>query len=203
MNINKPNLLNTAAFLFAAVVLVFMLLQWLFSPHYKLTNQEMAMQLENPEMWLMPVDINEIAQKGDLENYLFVDLRSPEAFRKGTLPMAVNLPFEHLLDKQSLKVLDTKKTIFLFAEKESIGASAGLLLQSQGFENLRIAANDFDFLKNQVWEHYRPSAAFSHQEKARYDYNRYFRQAPKKTTETSSGIPSGPREEVVKVQGGC
>ncbi len=203
MNINKPNLLNTAAFLFAAVVLVFMLVQWLFSPHYKLTNQEMAIRIENPEMWLMPVDINEIAQKGDLENYLFVDLRSPEAFRKGTFPLAVNLPFENLLDKQSLKVLDTKKTIFLFADKESISASAGLLLQSQGFENLRIAANDFDFLKNQVWEQYRPSAAFSQQEKARYDYNRYFRQAPKQATGASAGIPSSPKEEVVKVQGGC
>jgi len=180
-----------------------MLMQWLFSPHYKLTNQEMAMQLENPEMWLMPVDINEIAQKGDLENYLFVDLRSPEAFRKGTLPMAVNLPFEHLLDKQSLKMFDTRKTILLFADKESVSASAGLLLKSQGYDNLRMAANDFDFLKNQVWEQYRPAAAFSRQEKARYDYNRFFRQAPKKATETSSKMPAGPQEEVVKVQGGC
>ncbi len=140
----------------------------------------------------MPIDINEIAQKGDLDNYLFVDLRSPEAFRKGTLPMAVNLPFEHLLDKQSLKMLDTKKTIFLFADKESISASAGLLLQSQGFENLRIASNSYDFLKNQVWEQYRPSAAFSHQEKARYDYNRYFRQAPKKLLNHLQEYPPGP-----------
>ncbi len=99
----------------------------------------------------MPVDINEIAQK---VIWKITYSLTCEALRhsQSTFPLAVNLPFENLLDKQSLKMLDTKKTKFLFADKGIHQRICGLLLQSQGFENLRIAANDFDFLKNQVWE---------------------------------------------------
>ncbi len=203
MENKKPNLLNTAAFLFITVVLLVMLIQWLFSPAYKLTNQELASQLGNHKMWMMPSEIKDIILEGRFENYLMVDLRDPDAYSNGTLPEAINIPFECLMESSSLDLLDKGITLMLFSDKESTSAAAGLLLKSQGFENIRMIANDFDFIINHVLNQYRPTSAFSHQEKARFDYNRYFKQSPREVTGTTPGIPPGPANEVVTVQGGC
>lgn len=197
------DLLNTGAFLFAAIVLLFMLGQWLVAPNYKLNNEQLHARATSNQRWVLPYQLAEMIAANRLEDQLLVDLRDAEAFAEGSLPGAINIPFDRLLESKSMKKLKSARSVVLFAGQEEKTAVAGLLLQSQGIERLKMLSANYAYLKSHVWDTYQPAAAFSHSEKARFDYGRFFRQAPGQQQQNTKSVPKITEVEMVNVDGGC
>ena len=73
------------------------------------------------------ISISEAIKRSYDSEGLLVDVRSEEVFKKGHLPMAVNLPFEENIEKEQPVFLycDTGSTSMLAAKKlDSVGIHA-------------------------------------------------------------------------------
>ncbi|MGB4204405.1 MAG: rhodanese-like domain-containing protein [Bacteroidales bacterium] len=203
MNNSQTQLLNIGAFLFVGLAVLFMLVQYLIGPDYKMNNAGMLDEAVNHNRWVMPVDIKNMAESNRLQDYLLVDLRETVDYNHGSLPGAINIPFDELLEKRSLKQLKTKKPVLLFSEKESRTSVAGLLLSGKGIKNVFVMANDYNYVKENVLESYKPSSAYINSETAEYDYSRFFKAAPQQAAQPAASKPKIIKTEVISVGGGC
>ena len=203
MNNEQNKILNAAALLFLGIAMLVMLIQYVASPGYKASNSDMLGEAGNAERWILPHELNTLIENDRLQNYLLVDLRNREEFNRGTMPGAINIPFDQLLDKKSLKVLNSRKPVLLFSSKESQASTAGLLLYGKGFKKVLVLANDFSYMKENVLEQFQPSVAFTHDEKARYDYHRFFKAEPRPAATPAATQPKIIETQVISVEGGC
>jgi rhodanese-related sulfurtransferase len=201
---NEQNkILNVAALLFLGIAVLVMFFQYVASPGYKASNLDMLGEAGNAERWILPHELNTLIENDKLQNYLIVDLRQREEFNRGSLPGAINIPFEQLLDKKSLKQFKTRKPILLFSGKESQASTAGLLLYGKGFDKALVLANDYSYLKENVLEKFHPSVAFTRDEKARYDYHRFLKAAPRPAATPAATQPKIIETQVISIEGGC
>lgn len=204
MNTIQANILKNATLLFAIVGIGTLLLQWIVAPDYQAKNETVLAAITNNDQKILPLQLEEIIAAGNLTNYTLVDLRSSQEFSRGSLPGAINIPLGELLKSGSLKLMKKPgNPIILFSGDESQAAAASVLLISKGFDNVKTLANDYDYIKTNVLESFQPASAFSQSEKAKFDYNRFFRtgggddDSPKRTQ------PVIIQTEIVKTKGGC
>jgi len=193
MNKNQIQLLNTLAFIFLGAAVLAMLVRYFMSPSYQMNNQEMQGTALAISKRVQPYELHQLVLSGELANHLLIDLRNEADFAKGSLPEAINVPFEELLEKHSLKKLKVGKPILLISHRESVTASAALLLSSQGIGPVRIISNDFEFVNKHILDNYQPQNAGTHNEKAKFDYPRFLKTTPgvNKPSATQLKIPAG------------
>jgi rhodanese-related sulfurtransferase len=204
MNYLQIKTLNNAVLLFVIVVVAAMLLQWLIAPNYAQKNEVVLSALTDISQKVLPWQLENMIKSGEIANYSIIDLRSANQYNHGTLPGAINIPLSKIFDSDNQTTLQKiKKPLLLFSGDESEAASASFLLMSKGFDNVRIIANDYKFVKDKVLENFSPAAAFSQNEKARYDFNRYFRSGGGKSQQSPASQPVIPKTEVIQAQGGC
>jgi len=203
MKNEQSKILNAAALLFLGIAMLVMLFQYVASPGYKVSNLDMLGEAGNTERWILPHELNTLIENDQLQNYLLVDLRKREEFNRGSLPGAINIPFDQLLEKKSLSQLKSRNPVLLFSSKESQASTAGLLLYGKGFEKVLVMANDYSYMKENVLEEFQPSVAFTHDEKARYDYHRFFKAAPRPAAAPATTQPKIIETQVITVEGGC
>ncbi|MBE0661856.1 MAG: rhodanese-like domain-containing protein [Bacteroidales bacterium] len=203
MNDSDHKMLNTGALIFVGVTLLVMFLQYIAGPGYKASNTEVLANAGGSERWMLPHQFRSIIENDQLQNYLLVDLRPREEFNQGSLPGAVNIPFENLLETKSMKSLKTNQPVLLFSGREAQSSVAGLLLYGEGFSNVFVLANNYSYIKDNVLGKFEPSTAFTHEEKARYDYHRFFKATPKPSSQPAASQPKIIETQVVSVEGGC
>ncbi len=203
MKNSQSQLLKTGALLFIGIVVLVMIFQYIAGPAYKISNADMLGEASNEKRWVMPVDLQSLIENNRLQDYLLVDLRTIEEFNRGSLPGAVNIPLDKLLKRNSLKQMKSGKPVLLFSGKESQASVAGLLLAGKGFRNVMVMANDYTFTRENVLENYKPFNAFTHSEKAQYDYTRFFKAIPQHATQPSSSKPKIIETQVITSGGGC
>lgn len=203
MNNEQSKILNAAVLLFIGVALLVMIFQHIASPGYKVSNADMLNKAIQHKRWILPHELYQLIENDRLQDFLLVDLRPREEFNRGTLPGAINISFESLLDRKSLKQLKSRKPILLFSAKESQASTAGLLLYGKGFEKVLVMANDYNYVRENVMEQFHPAAAFTRDEKARYDYLRFFKAAPRPEKAPAATQPKIIETQVISVEGGC
>ncbi len=202
MNKNQVQLLNTLAFIFLGIAVLAMIIRYIMSPSYQINNREMQGTALEISKQVQPSELNQLMLSGELSNHLLVDLRNEQDFAKGSLPDAINVPFETLLEKPILKKLKGNKPILLFGDRESVAAGAAMLLAGQGIHNVRIISNDFEFVRNQVLNNYHPKNAETHTEKAMFDYPRFLKTTPG-NSKSQAAQPKIPTGKMAGGMGGC
>lgn len=204
MKSNQSKILNNGVLFFALVILLAMVVKWLAAPDYKMRNAEVLEIVTGEEQNILPWQLRDLIRNNQLKDHLLVDLREPAQFNRGSLPGAINIPFKDVLDSKSLKqIKKTGATVILFSGDESQASAASVLLISKGLTNIKTLANDYAFLKSQVLETYQPAAAFSKSERARFDYNRFFRTGGSTDMQTPRVQPKIIQTEIIQAQGGC
>lgn len=202
MNDSQNKILNTSALLFLGITLLVMIFHYLAGPRYKINIGQMQALTTSSERWVLPHKYLELIENDQLTGYILVDLRTADEFNKGSLPGAINIPFDKLLEKSSLKKLKSKRPVILFSDSEAQSSVAGLILNGKGLKKVLVLANDYQFIRDQVLTNYKPSNAFTHKEKARYDFNRYFKVVAKPAAEPGSK-PKIIETQVTIAGGGC
>lgn len=206
MDSSQSKILNYSILVFIMVIFTAMLIRWIASPGYKMQNTDVLAAVTSDESRLLPWQLHDMIRNNTLKDYLLVDLRTPEMYNSGTLPGAVNIPIENILDKKTLRELrKAGKPVILFCGDQTRSSVAQVLLRGKGFEDLKILANGYFYVKAHILDEFQPASAFSASENARFDFNRFFRTGggidqPAARTTT---IPEVPKTETVQVQGGC
>lgn len=204
MKSNQSKILNNGVLFFALVILLAMFVKWLAAPDYKMRNAEVLGIVTGEGQNILPWQLRDMIRNNQLKDHLLVDLREPAQFNRGSLPGAINIPFKDVLERKSLKQFKkSENLVILFSGDESQASAASVLLISKGLTNIKTLANDYTFLKTQVLESFKPSAAFSKSENARFDYNRFFRAGGSTDMQTPRAQPKIIQTEIIQAQGGC
>ena len=72
-------------------------------------------------------------------SYILIDVRNKESFSKYSLPNAVNIPFENLLDEESNSYLNQDQfDVILFSNDHFYADQAWLICNRLGYQNIRV-----------------------------------------------------------------
>lgn len=199
----NDKMLTNAALAFVLTLIVVMLVQGWIAPDYSLTNEQVQQQMLSEDVLVLPVDLKQMKSDGSLSEYTLVDIGDAPTLNISGSAEILHIPFKSLLEKKNLSLLKKSEKILLFGTEESQAMMAGQLLLSKGVKNLKVASNSISYNDESVLKAFDPRKAETHTEKARFDYNRYFKGEPSgaKSSSAPGSIPQGVK--VVKAAGGC
>ncbi len=211
----KINTLNNGALLLFALIMAGLLFNAVFSKNYGRSNSavlEAAMEEHffisygELETLLFPAnrDQNGQAVPKGMDGAVIVDLRDPEAFARGHVHGALNIPAREVLDRKHRKALRGNNQKLLYAGEEHVAATTAMLLLGKGVEHIRVIPGDFRQLDEHLLHAGKldPAYRFLRDDKARFDYPRFMKVAPQGPQEQSK-TPAIPEMKVISVQGGC
>lgn len=85
--------------------------------------------------YIMAEEVYEKIVKGGDKSYFLVSLQSPDGFAKGHVPGAINIPFQKIADKQTLKLLPKNRKIVLTCDDGHRSMAASLYLSQLGYDS--------------------------------------------------------------------
>jgi len=91
------------------------------------------------------ISVEELAVKlenNEVSNYLLIDARTADEFKKGTIPSAVNLPLDEIRNHIDF-IKSQQKPIIIFCQKGLRGYLAELILRHNNIENIVNVAGGF------------------------------------------------------------
>ena len=169
---------------------------------YKENNLTILKQVKDKDLLMSYLELTEVLSKGK-EDFLFIDLRTPEFFNKGHIKNAVNIPFDKLNVKDNIKLIRNHKSKkVVYADSQNKSALALLMLRSSGIDSIRLLPGSYDVINNNIITKTNPSFYFYNDEKARWDYKRQMGGSTAKAEQSAAKIPQQ-MEIKTPVKGGC
>lgn len=175
-------------------VLVLGTLAFRFQPSRYKMPLETSAEVSGEQSGIAPADFWKEMETPSSDRIL-VDIRSTGQYKAGHIKEAVRMPEKEILLRRNLKELRSK-TVFIYSDKEPTSHRAATLLTMVGVNASAVNSNYKHLTAVQKGPR-KPSAMFFSEEKARYQYQDYFK-ALKIT-------PAAPIEVKVPVPkpGGC
>jgi rhodanese-related sulfurtransferase len=100
--------------------------------------EELLSKVINSERYITADELADKIIKKD-DSYLLIDLRDEESYAKHTLPNAVNIPIEKLLDDESEKFINQDTyNVVLFSNDSFYADKAWILCSRLGYTNIRV-----------------------------------------------------------------
>ena len=80
--------------------------------------------------------------KADTNNLVIVDVRTPEEFKQGHLPNAINVPLSEIIDNPAILISSKEKPIVLYCRSGYRAGKAAVALDKAGYQSLRHLEGD-------------------------------------------------------------
>ena len=80
--------------------------------------------------------------EADTNDFVVVDVRTPEEFSQGHIPNAINVPLSEIIDNPAILGSSKEKSIVLYCRSGYRAGKAAEALQKNGFQNLRHLEGD-------------------------------------------------------------
>jgi len=111
--------------------------------------------------------------QGNTSEYQFIDLRTPQVFENGHVANAINIPFRAMNKNKSCRFFLNQDVInIIYGESPEQVIFAGFFLQQIGVKNYFIVLGNYDFIRDNIIDHYNVYSAPYNPEIAQYDYAR-------------------------------
>jgi len=145
--------------------------------------------------------------KGDTDNYIFVDLRSPYDFEVKHIDNAINIPTAFILDDKNKiefdRYLKNNTTVVLYGQSERESISPWILLTEVGYSNIKVLLGGFDCYDGDITK--------CNTESVEYDYAKISTSGGTKSESNAVAAPVKKKKKVVPVkkkvkreaEGGC
>lgn len=78
------------------------------------------------------INIRQIVPTALSNDAIIVDIRTPDRFHKGHIPMAVNLPLEHIRNRQVS--LPKTRTLIVYCDTGGASTQAARILSNMGYK---------------------------------------------------------------------
>ena len=112
---------------------------------------------------LDPETVSQWIIEGNNE-YLLMDVRSPEKYQQGHIKSAVNLPLADLLKMETIANLNTDKLIILYSNGISHASQAWVVLYAAGISNVVILEGGLNYWNNVILNPQAPNLYASNDE---------------------------------------
>jgi len=205
---NATKNLNNISLLSFGFVAIVVLVNLFTTNNYGLANREVVENL-NKEPYMANYQILRSIVNEESTEYQLIDLRPEQSFKIGYLPGAINIPFEKLLEKENLKIIQklSPKIPVLYGEYESNAQSARLLLIAKGIdEKIMVLGGNYEKAFVHAVKHFDPAFVNYQDEKAHFDFKRFMNAGTNGTPERAprpAGVLPAVTLETQSAAGGC
>ena len=177
--------------IFAAIIFLGMIFMPEPQKHYKITEEQMLAKIISFDGVAGPEVIVDLIYKPN-DKFQFIDLRSAPEYLKGHLPNAINIPVNHIFDKEYEQIWSqTDKTNILYYADHAGACGPWMLLNQLGYKNNKIMLGGYDYVNENIIQKYSPLTGNFRDEKAKYNY-------AKSISETSGTNVTAPAGEATK-----
>ncbi len=179
-------------------------------PHLeKVKNKDLAILINYHQRYLTVDDVAKALMQKD-RFLLLVDVRNPEQYKSYTLPGAINMPVDSILNPSNLQILSGSNVynIVFFSNGTSLADKAWLIATATGIKNLHVLKGGLNAWFNQLLQPKRPPDWAKQAEFKKYEFRkaaaRFFTGATT-AEQSSSKAPVKVQVPVKKKQvgGGC
>jgi len=119
-------------------------------------------------------------------NYRFIDLRPHQEFELEHLKGAINIPFNSFTKNNNCKVFFEGDHInILYGSSTEEVVFAGFILKQLNIKNVYITHGNYDFIKQNIVDHYNVRSAYYNPEIPKYDYKEIMANANKEGASSS------------------
>lgn len=162
--------LLTGIIIFAGIIMLGLIFMPKPGKTYKITEEQLLKQLVGRQNIATPELIVDLIYEPD-SSYRFIDLRSAPEFIKGHLPNAINIPVNHIFDKEFETILaDQSKTNILYASDHALACGPWMILNQLGMKNNLIMLGGYNYVRENIIDKYAPMSGNYRDEKAKFDY---------------------------------
>ena len=196
--------------IFAAVILVGLIFMPKAQKQYKMTEEQMLAKIMSFDGVAGPdLIVDQIYKPSD--KYQFIDLRSAPEYLKGHLPNAINIPINHIFDKQYEKLWKQKEMINLLYYSDHAGACGPWMILNQlGYTNNKIMLGGYDYVNENMIKKFGPLSGNYRDEKAKFDFAKIIGEtsggnvsSASSETDKASTAPVVKKKKEAKAGGGC
>ena len=140
---------------------------------YKFTPEKLLVEAMGSSRY---IDLDELAEKiiSEEPTYILVDIRDEKQFNSYSLPGAINIPFEKLLDKEndnSEFKSDAYKKI-LFSNSTLLSDQAWMILRRKGCKNIKILDGGLNKFFTTLMDPPKPSETDPEEEFEKYSFRK-------------------------------
>lgn len=205
---NATKNLNNISLLSFGFVAIVVLANLFTTNNYGRANREVVESLNNKPFMANYQLLRNIVNE-ETNDYQLIDLRPEQSFKIGYLPGAVNIPFDRLLETESLKTIRkiSPKIPLLYGADEPCAQSARLLLIAKGLnDNIMVLGGNYEKAFNYGIKNFDPAFVNYKDEKAQYDFNRFMNAGSTGSPERAprpAGIIPAATVETQSAAGGC
>jgi len=179
-------------------------------PHLeKLSNKDLITLVNYNQRYVSVDDIAKALMQKD-QFLLLIDVRNPQQYKEFTLPGAINIPVDSILNPSNLQILSGSDVynIVFFSNGTSLADKAWLIATTTGIKNLHVLKGGLNAWFNQLLQPKRPPDWAKQAEFKKYEFRkaaaRFFTGATS-VEQSSSNAPVKVQVPVKKKQvgGGC
>ncbi|MFW5656835.1 MAG: YeeE/YedE thiosulfate transporter family protein [Mariniphaga sp.] len=136
--------------------------------------------------------------------YNIIDVRPPEEYEKWHLPLAINIPFDDMMNRQWEKVFKQRirKNVF-YADNDTLVKMACLKAKYIGDSENFILKESAEQFRNMFYEASAPAPTASKQAHAIFEYRRSTAEKMDDLVKTLQNIGQPVKKEIQPIQGGC
>jgi len=202
--------LFTGIIIFAAIILLGLIFMPKPQKHYEMTEDEMLAKIMRFDGVAGPELIVDLIYNPN-QKYQFIDLRSAPEYLKGHLPNAINIPVNHIFDKQYENIWKQKdKTILLYYSDHAGACGSWMILNQIGYKNIKIVLGGYDYVNENIIKQYAPLTGNFRDEKAKFDFAKIIGETSggnvgtaSTETDKASTAPVVKKKKEAKAGGGC
>jgi len=162
--------LLTGIAIFASIIILGLIFMPKPEKHYKLSEEQMLEKIMKAEGIAGPEVIVDLIYKPD-NQFQFIDLRSAPEYLKGHLPGAINVPINHIFDKEYEKIWkEENKTNLLYYSDHAGACGPWMILNQLGYKNIKIILGGYNYVNDYIINSFAPMIGNFRDEKAKYDF---------------------------------
>jgi len=148
------------------------------SPRYVLSPDESLAHISSDAKQLDAPMMAEVVITND-SLYRIIDLRSPRLFMNKHIPGSINIPIGRLFDKEFEPLINQHQKInILIGSTSAESAIAYMMLNDEGFKNIRLVSFGVDFVLTNILEKFAPLSGKYDEERSIYNYAKIVNETP-------------------------
>lgn len=189
-----------------AVPVVLLLIVTIIPDKKQMIYNKIAKEKEQKKCVFHEISADKLAY--EITNHYYqiniIDVRSPEEYEKFHLPMAINIPFEDILNREWEDIFkqEIKRNIF-YANNDTLVKMSCLKAKFAGDSENLILSESADDFKSMFFNLAPPAGNASKQEMEEYHFRSRAARKMNELVESLQNINKPVKKKVTKVKGGC
>ncbi len=182
---------------------------------YKVNPDQLLTEIKGGQQFISPEEVADMIVQKD-PSFQLIDVRNADEFAKFSLPGAINIPLESILNEEFEETVNQDIKTNIFYSNGNLDANeAWMLLRQLGYENNYVLMGGLNYWFEAIMNPANPTNTASDEEQAKYNFRKAAGRAlgsdgsvsadssMAPVNKTGSSVPVKTDKKKKKLSGGC